>query len=291
VSRGRSVRARLAPLFPRGHPIRLGPLSIRRQRDGLLIGPSSAHPTYGDAYQQEPLPPRLTLEQLREYAGRMSWYHEIDLGNGVLTPGMKSRGDITREWDLFALDDLTGRSVLDIGDIDGAYAFRAEQAGASPVAVLDHYLWSLTPNVTGASTTNTSTQEPLHQHQTRAMHGTRTPRQLAGASMLPPHVSGLSLIYASLASRMADQSWASTVARARQIRHTLANNVRRERERAGLSQEALADACKLRRGAIARIEKAEREPRVSTLVACSIALDVPLRVFLQGLPEGADTHP
>jgi transcriptional regulator with XRE-family HTH domain len=85
---------------------------------------------------------------------------------------------------------------------------------------------------------------------------------------------------------MVDQSWASTVAKALQIRAILADNVRRERERAGLSQEALADACLVRRGTIARIEKAEREPRVSTLVACSIALDVPLRVFLQGLPGG-----
>jgi tRNA (mo5U34)-methyltransferase len=72
----------------------------------------------------------------------MAWYHEIDLGNGVLTPGMMSRADITREWELFALGDLTGRSVLDIGGIDGAYAFRAERAGASRTAVLDHYLWS-----------------------------------------------------------------------------------------------------------------------------------------------------
>jgi ABC-type taurine transport system ATPase subunit len=67
-----------------------------------------------------------------------------------------------------------------------------------------------------------------------------------------------------------------------------ASRSRRRREPAGLSQEALADACKLRRGAIARIEKAEREPRISTLVACSIALDVRLRVLLHGLPEGAD---
>lgn len=89
---------------------------------------------------------------------------------------------------------------------------------------------------------------------------------------------------------MVDQSWASTVARARHIRRALADNLRRERERAGLSQEALAGACELRRGAIARIEKAEREPRVSTLVACSIALDVPLDVFLQGLPEGLDAQ-
>jgi len=85
---------------------------------------------------------------------------------------------------------------------------------------------------------------------------------------------------------MRDEKWASTVAKASQIRQTLADNVRRERVRGGLSQERLADACQVRRGAIARIEKAEREPRVSTLVACSIALDVPLDVFLQGLPEG-----
>jgi DNA-binding XRE family transcriptional regulator len=83
----------------------------------------------------------------------------------------------------------------------------------------------------------------------------------------------------------ADQSWALTVVRAGQIRHTLANNVRRERERAGLSQEALADACELRRGAIARIEKAEREPRVSTLVACSIA------AIKRNTPKSSYLHP
>jgi tRNA (mo5U34)-methyltransferase len=142
VPRGRSIRARLARLFPRGHPIRLGPLSIRRQRDGLLIGPTAAHPAYGDSYREKPLPEGLTTDQLRAYVGRMGWYHEIDLGDGVLTPGMKSRTDIAREWDLFALGDLTGQSVLDIGGIDGAYAFLAEQAGASRAAVLDHYLWA-----------------------------------------------------------------------------------------------------------------------------------------------------
>lgn len=80
-----------------------------------------------------------------------------------------------------------------------------------------------------------------------------------------------------------DDSWVSSVAKARRIRAILAGNVRRERERAGLSQEALAHACRLGRGTIVRIEKAEREPRVSTLVACSIALDVPLGAFLEGL--------
>ncbi len=90
----------------------------------------------------EPLPADLTPEQLREYVGRMGWYHQIDLGEDVLTPGMKSQGDIVREWDLFALGNLAGKSVLDIGGIDGAYAFLAERDGGSRVAVLDHYLWA-----------------------------------------------------------------------------------------------------------------------------------------------------
>jgi tRNA (mo5U34)-methyltransferase len=140
--RGRSIRARLAPLLARGHTVRVGPLSIRRQQDGLLIGPRAAHRVYGSSYRTEPLPTGLTPEALREYVGRMGWYHQIDLGGGVLTPAMKSEADITREWDLFKLGDLAGRSLLDIGGIDGAYAFRAEQAGASRVAVLDHYLWA-----------------------------------------------------------------------------------------------------------------------------------------------------
>ncbi len=72
----------------------------------------------------------------------MGWYHQIDLGDGVLTPGMKSEADIRREWAVFDLGDLAGKSLLDIGGADGAYAFIAEHDGAGHVAVLDHYLWA-----------------------------------------------------------------------------------------------------------------------------------------------------
>jgi tRNA (mo5U34)-methyltransferase len=37
---------------------------------------------------------------------------------------------------------LAGKSVLDVGGVDGAYAFLAESHGAANVAVLDHYLWA-----------------------------------------------------------------------------------------------------------------------------------------------------
>jgi tRNA (mo5U34)-methyltransferase len=138
----RSIRARIARRKPRGRILALGPLSIRRQGGGLILGLGATSPTYGRAYQEEPLPPGMTPEALREHVSRMAWYHEIDLGHGVLTPAMKSRKDILREWELFGFKNLSGKTVLDIGGIDGAYAFLAEQAGAKRAAVLDHYLWA-----------------------------------------------------------------------------------------------------------------------------------------------------
>jgi tRNA (mo5U34)-methyltransferase len=101
---------------------------------------------YGRAYEVEPVPPGLEGEALRQYLTRMHWYHSIDFGGGVVSNGAKPLETIEREWSLFALGDLSSRSVLDIGGVDGAYAFRAEQSGARRVAVLDHYLWSVDPD-------------------------------------------------------------------------------------------------------------------------------------------------
>jgi tRNA (mo5U34)-methyltransferase len=71
------------------------------------------------------------------------WWHSIDLGAGVVTPGAKSSADHASELERMALPDLAGRTVLDIGGWDGFYAFEAERRGAARAAVLDHYTWSL----------------------------------------------------------------------------------------------------------------------------------------------------
>jgi tRNA (mo5U34)-methyltransferase len=104
---------------------------------------------YGRGYQVEALPNWKTSEELQRYVDRMSWYHAIDLGEGVVTRGIKAVDVIDREWNLFALDQLAGQSVLDIGGADGAYAFRAEAAGAGRTAVLDHYVWCAEPDQYG----------------------------------------------------------------------------------------------------------------------------------------------
>jgi tRNA (mo5U34)-methyltransferase len=71
------------------------------------------------------------------------WWHSIDLGHGVVTPGHKGRPVVLAEWAAFRLPDLRGKSVLDIGAWDGVYSFEAERHGAARVVALDHYVWSL----------------------------------------------------------------------------------------------------------------------------------------------------
>lgn len=71
------------------------------------------------------------------------WFHSLDLGMGVVTPGLKTAEVHQRELDSFRLPDLRGRSVLDIGAWDGFYSFAAERLGAARVVALDYHVWGL----------------------------------------------------------------------------------------------------------------------------------------------------
>lgn len=71
------------------------------------------------------------------------WFHSIDLGDGLVTPGRKSAEALAREFAALRLPDVTGKSVLDIGAWDGYFAFRCEALGAGRVVALDHYVWSI----------------------------------------------------------------------------------------------------------------------------------------------------
>jgi transcriptional regulator with XRE-family HTH domain len=56
------------------------------------------------------------------------------------------------------------------------------------------------------------------------------------------------------------------------VRKQFAANLRQHRERAGLSQEALADACDLHRTEISLLERCKRSPRLETIVILSRGL-------------------
>lgn len=84
--------------------------------------------------------------------------------------------------------------------------------------------------------------------------------------------------------------WSLTADSAALIRRTVAANLRHERERNDLSHRALASRCGLIPGSVARIEGAQREARISTLVTIAIGLSVPLPSLLVGIPSPSAGH-
>lgn len=64
-------------------------------------------------------------------------------------------------------------------------------------------------------------------------------------------------------------------------REQFAQNLRRYRERAGISQEALGAACDLHRTEISLLERRKRSPRLETIVvlAHGLKLDSPAQLL------------
>jgi tRNA (mo5U34)-methyltransferase len=67
------------------------------------------------------------------------WFHQIDLGNGVITPGESPNAKMVKNMRFPA--DLTGKTFLDIGAWDGFYSFEAEKRGAKRVLATDSFIW------------------------------------------------------------------------------------------------------------------------------------------------------
>lgn len=82
----------------------------------------------------------MDLDDLKRRIAQISWYHSIDLGNGIVTPGVFRTRDTLEHIGL--PPDLRGRSVLDVGAWDGFYSFEAERRGARRVLATDHFCWS-----------------------------------------------------------------------------------------------------------------------------------------------------
>lgn len=69
------------------------------------------------------------------------WYHRIDLGGGLVTPGWMDPLPQQHHFAKHVADlDLAGKRVLDIGCRDGLFSFQAEKAGAAEVIGIDNDL-------------------------------------------------------------------------------------------------------------------------------------------------------
>jgi transcriptional regulator with XRE-family HTH domain len=62
-----------------------------------------------------------------------------------------------------------------------------------------------------------------------------------------------------------------------------AQNLRRLRDAAGFTQEALSEATKIDPGEISRLERGIRDPQLRTIVRIARGLDVPVTDLLSGI--------
>lgn len=72
---------------------------------------------------------------LRAEVARYPWYHTLDLGEGVVTEGMFDHRGVENA--CLLPDDLSGKRCLDVGTMDGYWAFAMERRGAAEVVAAD----------------------------------------------------------------------------------------------------------------------------------------------------------
>jgi tRNA (mo5U34)-methyltransferase len=113
--------------------------SLARHNIELRITRMSLIPIL-DTRRSERLRPedRVVMDALlKEEIAKRRWYHRMDLGNGVTTPGFpwEHVWEITRR--ARSAIDYKDKTVLDLGSWDGMWAFEAEMLGGALVVATD----------------------------------------------------------------------------------------------------------------------------------------------------------
>jgi tRNA (mo5U34)-methyltransferase len=79
--------------------------------------------------------PAASHSDLRAEVESYPWYHTLELGEGVVTNAMFDHRPVLHRYPLPA--DLTGMRCLDVGTMDGFWAFEMERRGADSVVAID----------------------------------------------------------------------------------------------------------------------------------------------------------
>jgi tRNA (mo5U34)-methyltransferase len=82
---------------------------------------------------------RTDFDALKREVAAIQWWHTIDLGNGIVTPGVDPTPARLRQ--IHFPQDLTDKTMLDIGAWDGFFSFEAERRGARRVLATDSFCW------------------------------------------------------------------------------------------------------------------------------------------------------
>lgn len=81
----------------------------------------------------------MTKDKIEAEAAKIKWFHRVDLGHGIITQG--SEDSPNKLQGLGFPEDLTGKTVLDVGAWDGYFSFEAERRGAARVLATDLFCW------------------------------------------------------------------------------------------------------------------------------------------------------
>jgi tRNA (mo5U34)-methyltransferase len=81
----------------------------------------------------------MSADEIREGVARYQWYHTIDLGHGIRTPGQYDLAPVIDHYGI--PDSLEGRTVLDVGPAHGFFAFEFEKRGAARVVTSELPSW------------------------------------------------------------------------------------------------------------------------------------------------------
>jgi tRNA (mo5U34)-methyltransferase len=79
--------------------------------------------------------PAASHSELRAEVEGYPWYHTLELGDGIVTKAMFDHRPVLDRYPLPA--DLTGKRCLDVGTMDGFWAFEMERRGAESVTAID----------------------------------------------------------------------------------------------------------------------------------------------------------
>ena len=70
---------------------------------------------------------------------KLKWFHSIDFGEGLVSPGLIKAEALSKMSDIYFSMPLSGKSVLDIGAWDGFHSVQAAKRGAASVTALDRW--------------------------------------------------------------------------------------------------------------------------------------------------------
>jgi tRNA (mo5U34)-methyltransferase len=85
------------------------------------------------------------LAALRERVESLQWFHKIDFGDGIISPGVADLALLRAQADIYFEGGIEGKSVLDIGCWDGFNSIEAVRRGAGRVLATDHWVWAHHP--------------------------------------------------------------------------------------------------------------------------------------------------